>query len=173
MTKDNDLIRIDHERRVRGLFGVIAVVFGLILLAISATSSWGVREGYSSDLATLLLMSTCITIVAAVANLFRTRLLFGAVAQATFAFATMLFALLFAFASHISALGPSALANLLGAVLVASGGIARINGEVVEKVELIDHGRKYVYRDNRVVAVEQWVDGKLVSTRPVVPAIAR
>ena len=175
MTNENEILRIDHERRTRNLFGIVAIAFGLVLLLISMTSSWGPHERGSgdSDMATLLVVSISITVVAAFANLFRSRILFGAVVQATFAFATLLCALLYALASHIEALGPSAISNVLGCLLIAGGGIARINGEVEESVQLLDKGRKWVYRDNQVVAVEQWVDGKLISTRPVVPAIAR
>jgi hypothetical protein len=121
---------------------------------------------------------TIITIFVCLANLCRSRVLFGAIAQALSAFATMLAALAFAFANHMTALGPAALSSLLGALLVAIGGIARINGESADESdeELTvpgEAGRKWVYRDNQVVAVEQWVDGKLVSTRPVAPTIAR
>lgn len=175
MSNENEILRIDHERRTRSTFGIVAVAFGLILLCISMTSSWGPRERNSdgSDLATLVLTFTSVTIVAALANLFRTRILFGAVVQATFSFATLVSVILFALSSHIDALGPSAIANILGCLLIAMGGIARINGQIEESVQLLDKGRKYVYRDNRVVAIEQWLDGKLVSTQPVVPTIAR
>jgi hypothetical protein len=36
----------------------------------------------------------------------------------------------------------------------------------VTTVEPIEEGRKYVYRDNQIVAIEEWVGGRLVSKRP-------
>ena len=170
--------RIDRERETRGAFGVIAVVFGLLLLAISALSLWGPIEPSADDLHILFELCAVTTIMLSLANLCRPRVLFGAIVQALCAFGTMLAALAFAFASHLHALGPAALSSLLGTLLVAIGGIARINGErgdevIDETTESGGGGRKWVYRDNRVVAVEEWADGKLVSTSPVNPAIAR
>lgn len=176
MTTDNDRIRLERENEIRAVFGVIAIAFGLLLLAIAAGGDW-VHKMDSGDFGTLFIVTVSITFLISLVNLCRPRVLSGAILQALAAFATVLSALVFAFTHHDNALEPAALSAVLGGVLVAIGGISRINGEDIENVveESVsgDSGRKYIYRDNRVVAVEEWVDGKLISTQAFTPTIAR
>jgi hypothetical protein len=158
------------ERQARRKIGIVASAFGLLFLAISFGGDWGI-VGESHRTTTtyhwLLLGSTVMTGIAAISSYFGRYFIRAAIAQSVFALTTILLALLFTFDSNVVAIGPSAAAGMLGSLLVMFGAFARVNAEVlVTLVEPVEEGRKYVYRENQIVAIEEWVGGRLVSKRP-------
>ena len=159
------------ERRARRTIGIVASSFGLLFLVISLSSDWGVTAKFHDDptpvCGWLLLGSTVITGIAVISSFFSRYLISAAVAQSALALTTALCALVFTFDSNILAIGPSSAAGLLGSLLVVFGAFARVNAEVlVTLVEPVAEGRKYVYREDQIVAIEEWVGGRLVSKRP-------
>jgi O-antigen/teichoic acid export membrane protein len=159
------------ERRARRTIGVVASLFGLLFLVISLSGHWGVTPERQDDptpvCGWLLLGSTVVTGIAVISSFFSRYLISAAIAQSALALTTAQCALLFTFDSNILAIGPSSAAGLLGSLLVVFGAFARVNGEVlVTLVEPVAEGRKYVYREDQIVAIEEWADGRLVSKRP-------
>jgi O-antigen/teichoic acid export membrane protein len=159
------------ERRARRTIGVVASLFGLLFLVISFSSRWGVKPNYQDDptpvCGWLLLGTTLLTGIAVISSFFSRYLISAAIAQSALALTTAVCALLFTFDSNILAIGPASAAAWLGSLLVVFGAFARVNAEVlVPLVEPVSEGRKYVYREDQIVAIEEWADGRLVSKRP-------
>lgn len=73
--------------------------------------------------------------------------------------------------------GPAFTTLLMGASLLLVGAYMFVGAhrarEVATSLEPDPDGRRFVYENNRVVAIEHWKEGRLIAREPFTPKIAR